>query len=135
MPLVRNVMTGANIIASGKVARRFRVIVPPGTTSQQKLALLQTNTLPSCVWYCYMTSGPANVEFEPMFSVDNIANPAGPAGVFPRFFPVSNKLAVINQTPVLLQQRLVANCISARISVPAAAPSAATVEIILAASL
>ena len=135
MPLVRNVMTGANIIASGKVARRFRIVVLPGATSQPKLAILQTNTLPACVWYAFMTSGPLNVTFTPLFSVDNQALAAGPSGVFPRFFPVTSGIALVTGTPALVQERLVANCISAEISVPAAAPSSAVIEVILAASI
>ena len=135
MPLVRNVMTGANILASGKVARRFKITASPGSTSVPARALLQTNTLPACVWYVFLdAAGPANVSFTPQFAVDNEAG-VGPAGIIPKLFPITGPQIIVPGVPLLFTQRIVANVISGIISVPAAAPAAATVDIILAASL
>jgi hypothetical protein len=133
MPLVRNVISGANVLASAKVARRFNLVVADGTTSLVTLAQLQTNTLPACVWYCIMTGGPANCTFDPQFAVDNIPG-GGPAGVIPNYTPVTIPQAVIVGVPLLVSTRLICNMIGATFTVPAGGPGAAVV-IILAASM
>tara|TARA_Y100000034_G_scaffold136171_1_gene211250 strand:- start:943 stop:1344 length:402 start_codon:yes stop_codon:yes gene_type:complete len=133
MPVVRNVISGANVLASAKVARQFAFTVPQGTTSLPILAFLQTNTLPSCVWYCIMSAGPANCTFTPQFAVNNIPG-LGPGGVLPDWFPVTIPQAIVLGVPLLVTTRLIANMISAIITVPGGGP-AATVTIILAASM
>jgi len=127
MPLVRNVISGGQVLASAKIARRFPLVVLQGTTSGVNLAELQSNTLPACVWYCVMAAGPAGCTFNPLFAVDNLA-------AQPRYFPVTIPQAVILGTPLLVATRLICNMIGATFTVPAGGPNA-TVDVILAASM
>jgi hypothetical protein len=133
MPLVRNVISGANVLASAKVARRFSIVVAQGTTSAPILAQLQTNTLPACVWYCIMTVGPANCTFNPQFAVDNTAG-GGPAGVVAGYQPVTIPQLAIVGVPLLVTTRLISNMIAATFTVPGGGIGA-NVTIILAASM
>jgi len=133
MPLVRNVISGARVLASAKVARRFELAVVQGTTSDPLLAQLQTNTLPMCAWYCIMTAGPANCAFIPRWAVDNTPG-GGLGGVAPNYFDVTiPQMAVIN-VPLLVTTRLISNMISGVFTVPAGGADAA-VTVILAASM
>ena len=127
MPLVRNVISGAKVIASAKLARRFPLTVIQGTTSALPLAELQSNTLPACVWFCIMSAGPAGCTFSPQFAVDNLLG-------LPRYFPVTIPQAVILGTPLLVATRLICNMIGASFTVPPGGANA-TVDIILAASM
>ena len=128
MPLVRNVISGANVYASAKVARSFALTVAAGASTVFSQAQLQTNTLPACVWYCIMTTGPANCSFTPLFAVDNAA------GAVPNYHPVTIPQAVIPGTPLLVTTRLISNMISATFTVPGGG-AAAVITIILAASM
>ncbi len=131
MPLVRNVISGAKIYASAKVARKFNITVTQGTTSVFTAAELQTNTLPACVWYCVMTAGPANCTFNPLFAVDN--RPGG-AGIEPDYLAVTVPVAVVVNTPILITERLSCNMICGTFTVPGGGANA-TISIVLAASL
>ena len=131
MPLVRNVISGANVLASAKIARSFSFIVTQGTASTNPQAELQTNTLPACVWYCIMTVGPANCFFTPEFAVDNVA---AAGNIIPNYHPVTIPQAVIIGVPMLVTTRLVSNMISGRFVVPAGGGDA-SITIILAASM
>ena len=131
MPLVRNVVAGAEIYASAKVARSFSFAVAAGTTSATASAELQVNTLPACVWYCLMTAGPVGCTFTPQFAVDNVPI----AGVArPNYHPVTIPQAVFLGVPLMFNQRLIANMISVEFSVPGGG-AGATITIVLAASL
>ena len=132
MPLVRNVIAGANVLASAKIARSFALTVAAGTTSSPLLAELQTNTLPACVWYCLMSAGPANCTFNPQFAVDN--RPAAVVGIEPNYHPVTIPQAVFLNVPLLVNVRLISNMISASFSVPGGGADA-DIVIILAASM
>jgi hypothetical protein len=132
MPLVRNVIAGANVLASAKVARSFAFTVTQGSTSSLLLAELQTNTLPACVWYCIMSAGPANCTFNPQFAVDN--RPVVGGGIEPNYFPVTIPQAVFLDVPLLVNARLISNMISASFTVPGGGANA-DITIILAASM
>ena len=132
MPLIRNVISGAQVNASAKVARKFNLVIPQGTTSIQSAAQLQTNTLPQCAFYCIMTAGPAGCTFNPQWAVDN--RPDGVGGIEPDWFPVTPPQVIILGVPLLFSVRLISNMISTTINVPGGGADA-TITIILAASL
>jgi hypothetical protein len=132
MPLVRNSISGANIIASAKLARKFEFTVVQGTTSAQNQAQLQNNTLPQCMFFCLMTAGPANCTFTPQFAVDN-RPVAPPPGVQPDWQPATIAQVLVLNVPIILSIRLIANMISGIVTVPGGGANAA-IRIIIAAS-
>ncbi len=132
MPLVRNVISGAQVLASAKIARSFTFVVTQGTTSAFTNAELQTNTLPACVWYCIMTAGPGGCTFQPQWAVDN--QPAPIVGIEPAYRPVTIPQAMFLDVPLLVATRLISNMISSTVTVPGGGANA-TVTIVLAASM
>ncbi len=131
MPLIRNSISGAQIVASAKVARKFNFTVAQGTTSLENIAQLQVNTLPAATFYCLLTAGPANCTFTPQWAVDN--RPAPIVGIEPDWVPASIPQVLVLDVPVLLSIRLIANMISGIVTVPGGGANA-TVVMILAAS-
>ena len=130
MPLIRNSIIGAELVASAKVARKFTLTVAQGATSLQILAQLQVNTLPECLFYAVMTAGPANVTFTPQWAVDN-----RPAGVLiePDWLDASIAQVMVLNVPIVLNLRLIANMISGIVTVPGGG-AGATVVVVIAAS-
>lgn len=131
MPLVRNSTAGAQIVASAKVARKFEITVTQGSISAETAAQLQINTLPSAVFYCLLTAGPANCTFTPEFAVDN--RPAAAGGIEPDWHPVTVPQVLVLDVPFLFSTRLIANMLSGVVTVPGGGANA-SVTIIIAAS-
>jgi hypothetical protein len=129
MPIVRNVIGGAQVVASAKIARRFMISAAAGATSLESLAMLQVNTQPNCFYYAIMTSGPAGTTFTPKFAVDNTT--PGPS---PRWFPVLIPQLLVLGVPFFATQRLVANMISGVVTVPGGG-AGAVVQVILSSSI
>jgi hypothetical protein len=131
MPIVRNVIGGAQITASAKIARRFPITFGVGGgTSVDTDAQLQVNTLPNCFWYVLIPAGSPVLAytFTPRFAVDNF-------GTLPRYFNLLPPQNIVPGTPFSLSQRIAANMVSGVLFVPAALGAPLTIDIILSASL
>ena len=130
MPVVSNLIGGAQITASMATSRRFPIeFTAAGGASADSQAQLQVNTLPNCFWYVLVPlGGPINCTFTSRFAVDNLV-----VTTTPRFFSLQVATVLVPGTPFFVSERIAANVISGVLSVPAGA--AVTIDIILSASL
>ena len=112
MPLVRASTVGAQIIASAHVAREFIFTAAAGTTSATTTIHLQVNDLPNATWYLKQTNAVAGGTFTPWFAVQNAA------GSLPEWNEVTAPQALVPGVPIIVNQRLVANMITATVTAP-----------------